>query len=92
MFFNQSDSDYVEGQKLLASIIMSPEFQVAFNVVKGSAPARMGVPTDEFDACGQLAIAQATFCLEAVLTDLIAVILALPIWRHVDGKSLWRNA
>ncbi|WP_380053990.1 ABC transporter substrate-binding protein [Falsihalocynthiibacter sp. SS001] len=43
VFFNQNDPDYVEGQKLLASTIMSPEFQVTFNVAKGSIPARTDV-------------------------------------------------
>jgi glucose/mannose transport system substrate-binding protein len=48
--------DRVAAQDTMARLIMSPEFQVAFNVVKGSAPARLGVPTDAFDACGQQAI------------------------------------
>lgn len=43
VFFEQKDPDYVEGQKLLAKIIMSPEFQVTFNVAKGSIPARTDV-------------------------------------------------
>ena len=32
---------------------MSPSFQVAFNVVKGSVPARVDVADAEFDACGK---------------------------------------
>jgi glucose/mannose transport system substrate-binding protein len=43
VFFQQKDDDYIEGQKLLAKIIMSPEFQVTFNVAKGSIPARTDV-------------------------------------------------
>lgn len=43
VFFEQSDDDYIEGQQLLAKIIMSPEFQVTFNVAKGSIPARTDV-------------------------------------------------
>ena len=32
---------------------MSPSFQSAFNVVKGSVPARTDVPDTDFDACGK---------------------------------------
>lgn len=48
------DSDEKKAaQATMASDIMSPEFQIAFNTVKGSVPARTDVPSDEFDACGQ---------------------------------------
>ena len=40
----------------LASAIMEPGFQSAFNVVKGSAPARSDVPDTAFDDCGKKAI------------------------------------
>ena len=40
----------------LAKAIMSPEFQSAFNVVKGSVPARTDVPDTDFDACGKKGI------------------------------------
>lgn len=40
-------------QEKLASAIMSPGFQVAFNKVKGSVPARTDVDGAELDACGQ---------------------------------------
>lgn len=45
-----------EGQKAQAEMarsIMSPTFQSAFNVVKGSVPARTDVPNAAFDACGK---------------------------------------
>jgi glucose/mannose transport system substrate-binding protein len=42
-----------EAQVELAKSIMSPEFQIAFNKVKGSVPARTDVAGDELDACGQ---------------------------------------
>jgi len=45
--------DRVEAQHLMASAIMSPTFQSAFNVVKGSVPARTDVPNDDFDDCGK---------------------------------------
>ncbi len=40
-------------QAALASAILSPSFQSAFNVVKGSVPARTDVPDSDFDACGK---------------------------------------
>lgn len=45
--------DRQEAQAKLASAIMEPGFQVAFNKVKGSVPARTDVDGDELDACGQ---------------------------------------
>jgi glucose/mannose transport system substrate-binding protein len=53
-FFNQGD-EVGPAQEALAEAIMSPEFQIAFNKVKGSVPARTDVSVDEFDACGQRA-------------------------------------
>ena len=44
-------------QQKMASAIMSPEFQIAFNTVKGSVPARTDVAGDQFDACGQQGMA-----------------------------------
>lgn len=63
VFFNQSDPDYVEGQKLLASTIMSPEFQVTFNVAKGSIPSRTDV---------DLSVGGFTQCQQQGLEDLKA--------------------
>jgi glucose/mannose transport system substrate-binding protein len=56
VFFQQSDPDYVEGQKLLASTILSPEFQTVFNITKGSIPARLDVDLSKgFNPCQQTA-------------------------------------
>ncbi len=49
--------DKVKAQMAIASAIENPEFQSAFNVVKGSAPARTDVSDAAFDACGKKAIA-----------------------------------
>lgn len=52
VMFKQKDPDFIEGQKLLASTIMTPEFQTVFNVTKGSIPARMDVALgEEFNPC-----------------------------------------
>lgn len=49
-------TDKVAAQNKLASAILDPGFQSAFNVVKGSAPARTDVPDTAFDDCGKKAI------------------------------------
>ena len=56
--FNVADESDQASQLAMASAVMSPEFQVTFNLVKGSVPARTDIPSDQFDACGQLGMAQ----------------------------------
>ena len=46
----------VAAQLQMASAIESPAFQSAFNVVKGSVPARTDVPDTDFDDCGKKGI------------------------------------
>jgi len=48
--------DGKESQMAMAKAVMSPAFQSAFNVVKGSAPARTDVPNTDFDDCGKKAM------------------------------------
>ncbi|MCA1368848.1 carbohydrate ABC transporter substrate-binding protein [Bradyrhizobium sp. BRP14] len=48
--------DKIPAQMQMASAIESPTFQSAFNVVKGSVPARTDVPDTDFDACGKKGI------------------------------------
>jgi glucose/mannose transport system substrate-binding protein len=50
-FFKVSGAEQIEGQKVLASEIMSPTFQETFNLAKGSIPARVDVSMDNFDVC-----------------------------------------
>jgi glucose/mannose transport system substrate-binding protein len=52
-FFTQTDPDYVAGQKLLAHLIMSPQFQTVFNQAKGSIPARLDVDLEGLQPCQQ---------------------------------------
>ncbi len=49
-------TDKIPAQMKLASAILNPGFQSAFNVVKGSAPARTDVPDTAFDDCGKKSI------------------------------------
>jgi len=54
VFFTQKDPDYIAGQKLLAHLILSPEFQTTFNIAKGSIPARLDVDLSKgFNPCQQ---------------------------------------
>ena len=54
-FFKQKDPDYIAGQKLLAHLILSKEFQTVFNQAKGSIPARLDVDLSTgFTPCQQM--------------------------------------
>jgi glucose/mannose transport system substrate-binding protein len=46
-------ADRKDAQNKMALAVMDPGFQSAFNVVKGSVPARTDVPNTAFDACGK---------------------------------------
>lgn len=45
--------DKEKAQAEMAKSVMDPKFQSAFNVVKGSVPARTDVPDADFDDCGK---------------------------------------
>lgn len=49
--------DNKDAQMAMASSVMSPKFQEAFNLVKGSIPARTDVSGDNFDVCAQKSMA-----------------------------------
>jgi glucose/mannose transport system substrate-binding protein len=55
--FNVTSDEAKAAQATMASAVMNPEFQSAFNVVKGSVPARTDVPNDAFDDCGKKGMA-----------------------------------
>lgn len=66
VFFKQSDPDFIEGQKLLASLILSPDFQKVFNITKGSIPARTDIDLSEgFNVCQQNSQADLKASIEA---------------------------
>jgi glucose/mannose transport system substrate-binding protein len=66
VFFQQNDADYQEGQELLASLILSPDFQAEFNRAKGSIPARLDVDLSEgFNPCQQTAQADLQASIDA---------------------------
>ncbi|GAA6209109.1 ABC transporter substrate-binding protein [Cognatishimia sp. WU-CL00825] len=57
--------DVSSAQAALATAILSTSFQSAFNVVKGSAPARTDVSNEAFDACGKKAMADLAAAAES---------------------------
>ncbi|TVR67940.1 MAG: carbohydrate ABC transporter substrate-binding protein [Spirochaetaceae bacterium] len=48
---------YRGAQSLMASAVMDPDFQIAFNTVKGSVPARTDVSDAQFESIGRQAMA-----------------------------------
>jgi glucose/mannose transport system substrate-binding protein len=57
VFFKRGAGALDAGQAKMAADIEDPAFQSAFNVLKGSAPARTDVSDAAFDACGKKGIA-----------------------------------
>jgi glucose/mannose transport system substrate-binding protein len=55
MMFKKAGAE--DSQLKMASAIMNPAFQSAFNVVKGSVPARTDVSNAAFDDCGKKGMA-----------------------------------
>lgn len=51
--FQLKSLDAQKAQGYLASALMGQEFQEAFNLAKGSIPARQNTRLDRFDACGK---------------------------------------
>ncbi len=51
--FTQNDPDLIKGQEVLASAIMDPAVQIAFNQAKGAVPSRTDIDLSAMDACAQ---------------------------------------
>ncbi len=50
IMFEVKDPEAKNAQKAMARLILSPDFQVVFNVNKGSIPVRSGIAKEPFDA------------------------------------------
>jgi len=57
VMFELGDGEERNAQVEMASAVMDPAFQVAFNTVKGSVPARTDIEDTEFDDCGKKGMA-----------------------------------
>jgi glucose/mannose transport system substrate-binding protein len=87
VMFKVQGEDWVEGQKVLASLIMSPGFQETFNLAKGSIPARIDVPLDAFDLCAQKSHEDLTAAMAAnTLVPSMAHEMAIP--RSIRGEIM----
>ncbi len=97
VMFKLNDAEKSAAQLKLAAAIMEPGFQSAFNVVKGSAPARTDVSDAAFDDCGKKAIKDVAAANKAnTLVGSIAHGHAVPasiknafydvITRHFNGQ------
>ncbi|KKD58495.1 sugar ABC transporter substrate-binding protein [Grimontia sp. AD028] len=53
VFFKNGASETSESQKMLARLILEPEFQREFNLSKGSIPVRVDIDMQDFDPCAQ---------------------------------------
>lgn len=86
-FFKVSGDENLAGQKLLASLIMSKDFQSIFNLAKGSIPARTDVALDAFDDCAKRSHADLVAAIEA---DTLVPSMAheMAISRSVRGEML----
>lgn len=51
--FTQTEPDLIKGQQVLATAIMDPAVQIAFNQAKGAIPARTDLDLSGMDACAQ---------------------------------------
>ena len=51
--FAQTDPDRIASQDVLATAIMDPAVQIAFNLAKGAIPARTDVDFTQLDSCAQ---------------------------------------
>lgn len=51
--FNVKDADVSAAQVALAEVVMDPQVQHDFNLLKGSIPARVDLGVDDFDACAR---------------------------------------
>jgi glucose/mannose transport system substrate-binding protein len=86
-FFKVSGDENLKGQQVLASLIMSPEFQETFNLAKGSIPARTDVSLDAFDICAKRSHDDLLAAIENdALVPSMAHEMAIP--RSVRGEFL----
>ncbi|NGN96856.1 carbohydrate ABC transporter substrate-binding protein [Grimontia sp. S25] len=53
VFFKNGATQTTESQKMLAKLILDPDFQREFNLSKGSIPVRVDIDMEGFDACAQ---------------------------------------
>ncbi len=81
VFFKQNDPEVERAQLALASMMVSPEVQVKFNLAKGSLPIRSDVDMSSADACMQTGL--------PLLDDPSRIVPNQNIWRvEAFGQQL----
>ncbi|MBB5515368.1 glucose/mannose transport system substrate-binding protein [Rubricella aquisinus] len=81
-FFAQPDAEGARAQATLASAIMDPEVQVAFNQAKGAIPARTDADFSALDACAQATAA------DFVASDTAGTAVPTFAGTHAAGASV----
>jgi len=81
-FFAQPDPEQAQAQATLASAIMTPEVQVAFNQAKGAIPARTDVDLSAMDSCAQATAA------DFVATDMVGTAVPTFAGTHATNASV----
>jgi glucose/mannose transport system substrate-binding protein len=86
-FFKVEGEENLTGQQVLASLVMSPDFQKTFNLAKGSIPARTDVPLDDFDECAKRSHDD---LVKAIANDTLVPSMAheMAVPRSVRGEIL----
>jgi glucose/mannose transport system substrate-binding protein len=94
--FKVKGEDKVRAQKDLAAAVMSPQFQEAFNLNKGSIPVRMNMDLSRFDDCAKASAKDFAASAQAgTLVPSIAHGMAVP--AAVEGaikdvvSQFWNN-
>jgi glucose/mannose transport system substrate-binding protein len=94
--FKKGGGEATGAQKTLAKLIMTPSFQQAFNLAKGSVPLSANVDMSKFDVCGQQSSAYfvATSMVDTLVPS-VAFHMALPAEPEAALKNLvsefWNN-
>lgn len=81
-FFAQPEPEQAEAQATLASAIMDPDVQVAFNQAKGAIPARTDVDLSAMDSCAQATAA------EFAATDIAGTAVPTFAGTHAANASI----
>jgi glucose/mannose transport system substrate-binding protein len=94
--FKVKGEDKIRAQKDLAAAVMSPQFQEAFNLNKGSIPVRMNMDLSRFDDCAKASAKDFAASAQAgTLVPSIAHGMAVP--AAVEGaikdvvSQFWNN-
>lgn len=101
--FKTKDEKIRKAQNILAAMIMNPDVQERFNIIKGSVPARLGIACDKFDscACGAMKVFQDAASKDRIVPAFSYFIATFPevaeawtdlISKHFNSEMSARDA